>query len=63
MFGFEHLIDKSVLNVDTAGVCALQIAQEFFKWRRFLKRILGEDREELFGFGTYPEAVSRRASF
>jgi hypothetical protein len=38
-FGFEDLLDQAAPNVDAAGVCAAQDAEELLKGRWFLKRI------------------------
>lgn len=47
-FVADDLIDQAVLNINAAGICAAQIPEEFFKRRRFPKRIDGEDGEKFF---------------
>jgi len=46
----QNLIYQSVLDIDAAGICAAQIAHQFFKWRRVLKGVLGEDSQQVVGF-------------
>jgi len=41
-FVFQNLIDKPVLNIDAAGICAFQIPQEFLERRWLLKRVSSE---------------------
>jgi hypothetical protein len=36
---FQHLIDKSMLDVDPAGIGACQVANQFFIGRWVLKRV------------------------
>jgi len=48
----EDMIDKPMLNIDTAGVCALQVAKKFFERRRPLEGIVRENCKKLFSFGS-----------
>jgi hypothetical protein len=46
-FVFDDLIHETVLNIDTARVCAAQIPEELLKRWRFPKGIIGEEAEKL----------------
>ncbi len=48
---FQDLIDKAMLNVDPSRICAEEIAQELFEWRRVLKWIFTEDIQQPGGRG------------
>lgn len=50
-FGWEHLVDEAVLDVDSARVGAGKIADELLKWRRVLKGVSCEDVEHPFRLG------------
>lgn len=50
----EYLINKTMLNVDSAGISSCQVAHEFFKRRRILERVLFDNIEEQFRFGSKP---------
>ena len=43
MLLLKHLIDESMLNVDAAGIGAVQIAHELFEGRWILKWIHFQD--------------------
>ena len=53
-FGFEDLINQPVLDVDSAGIRASQIAPNLIKWWRLPERIFSEDFEEFFGLALKP---------
>ena len=40
LFFFKHLVYKPVLDADSSGIGAAQVAEQFFKRRRILKRIV-----------------------
>lgn len=40
---FEHLVDKSVLNIDSSGICTGKIADEILVGWRILERIIGQN--------------------
>jgi hypothetical protein len=44
---FDDLIDKTVLYIDAARICAAQISDEFLERPWPAKQIGGEDQEEL----------------
>jgi hypothetical protein len=46
-FVLNDLIDETVLNIDTARVCAAQIPEKFLKRRRSPKRILPKQAEKV----------------
>jgi hypothetical protein len=48
----EDLVDETVLNVDSARICADQITNKFFKGRRIPKRISFQNLEQLLDLGT-----------
>jgi hypothetical protein len=50
-FGFEDLLNQPVLDVDTAGIGASQIAPKLLKWWRLSERIFSENFQELLGLG------------
>lgn len=40
---FEHFVDKSVLNIDSSGICTHKIADELLVGGRILERIIGQN--------------------
>ena len=46
-FILNHLIDQTVLNVNSARAGAAQVADKFLEGGRIPERIFGEDVEEL----------------
>ena len=44
----DHLIDETVLNVDAAGACAAQVAEQLFKRQQPPKMVSSQDAEEQF---------------
>jgi hypothetical protein len=48
----ENLVDETVLNVDSARICTVQITDKFFKRRRIPKRIAFQNLEQLLDLGT-----------
>ena len=52
-FTIDDLINETVLNIDTAGICTAQIPDKFLERRRPSKGIVGEDPERLLGL--WPE--------
>jgi hypothetical protein len=51
-FVFDDLIHQTVLNIDTARVCAAQIPEQLLKRRRPSIGIVGENVEKLLRFWT-----------
>ncbi len=47
----QHLVHKPMLDVDSPGISAGQIADQLFVWRRVLERVFFDDGQELLGFG------------
>ena len=42
-FPGEYLIDQTVVDIDSAGVCACQVADQFLECRWILKGIVGKN--------------------
>lgn len=49
-FRIEDLVDESMLDVDAAGICTCEVADQFLEGGRALPRIPAQDVEQLFGF-------------
>ena len=51
LFFLQHLIDQSVLNIDSTGIGSGEIANEYFIGWGFLKGIFTKDFDEFLCFG------------
>ena len=46
----KDFVHDAVLNIDATRVCAGKIADQFFKGRWILQRVVGKDREQFLRF-------------
>lgn len=53
-FFVVNLVDEPVLDIDASGICAGEVADEFFIRRRVLKRVFFKNFEDGFGLGLEP---------
>jgi hypothetical protein len=49
MFLLQDLIDQTMMNVDSQGICPFQISDKFFERRPILERINLQNTQQRFG--------------